>query len=124
MTRLLFLMKQASRCRLLIWIQQANVRREIHLQGGFSNASVFERDVHWFLLYTPVLVSDWKHQRISHPVVKQALMREQAGYMIFRHSRSPSLATIVESQLEDDTYHVVKDTEIGLRIDCGGRSPR
>ncbi|KAI8601063.1 kinase-like domain-containing protein [Dissophora ornata] len=48
-------------------------------------------------------VSDWKHQRISHPVVKQALMCEQAGYMIFRHSRSPSLATIVESHLEEDT---------------------
>ncbi|KAF8956967.1 hypothetical protein BGZ46_002282 [Entomortierella lignicola] len=47
-------------------------------------------------------VSSWKHQRVSHPVVKQALLCEQAGYMIFRHSRSPSLATIVESQLEED----------------------
>ncbi|KAF9438029.1 hypothetical protein BGZ76_010078 [Entomortierella beljakovae] len=46
-------------------------------------------------------VSGWKHQRASHPVVKQALLCDQAGYMIFRHSRSPSLATIVE-QLEDD----------------------
>ncbi|KAF9344729.1 hypothetical protein BGX26_003988 [Mortierella sp. AD094] len=64
-------------------------------------------------------LSGWKHQKVSHPVVKQALLCEQAGYMIFRHSRSPSLATIVESQLEEDK-------EIGLgqlddhMIDYGG----
>ncbi|KAG0267723.1 hypothetical protein BG011_000035 [Mortierella polycephala] len=40
--------------------------------------------------------SPWKHQRISHPMVRQALMREQARYVIFRHSRTPSLATIAE----------------------------
>ncbi|KAG0324915.1 hypothetical protein BGZ99_001274 [Dissophora globulifera] len=46
-------------------------------------------------------VSGWKNQRISHPIVKQVLSRGQAGYMIFRHSRSPSLATIKESELEE-----------------------
>jgi len=58
------------------------------------------------------LVSDWKHQRISHPVVKQALLCDRAGYITFRHSRSPSLATIIESQLEeqlDDSEDSMKD---------------
>ncbi|KAF9081595.1 hypothetical protein BGX23_000705 [Mortierella sp. AD031] len=49
----------------------------------------------------PVL-SDWKHQRISHPKVKQTLMCDQSRYLVFRHSRSPSLATIVEHQMEED----------------------
>ncbi|KAG0234129.1 Serine/threonine-protein kinase 4 [Actinomortierella wolfii] len=43
---------------------------------------------------------EWKSQRISHPIVKQALMCERAGYFSFRHSRSPSLATIVETEEE------------------------
>ncbi|KAG9063423.1 hypothetical protein KI688_004306 [Linnemannia hyalina] len=45
---------------------------------------------------------DWKHQRVSHPKVMQALMRDQPRYLTFRHSRSPSLATIVEDQMEED----------------------
>jgi hypothetical protein len=53
--------------------------------------------------------------------VKQALMCEQAEYMIFRHSRSPSLATILESQMEDDTYHVIKDIGNGPRTSLDGR---
>ncbi|KAG0014108.1 hypothetical protein BGZ80_010646, partial [Entomortierella chlamydospora] len=67
-------------------------------------------------------VSGWKHQRVSHPVVKQALLREQAGYMIFRHSRSPSLATIIESQLEEDKeigLGQVDDHMIGYGGFCG-----
>ncbi|KAF9382575.1 hypothetical protein BGX21_001792, partial [Mortierella sp. AD011] len=67
-------------------------------------------------------LSGWKHQRVSHPVVKQALLREQAGYMIFRHSRSPSLATIVESQLEEDKeigLGQVDDHMIGYGGFCG-----
>jgi hypothetical protein len=62
-------------------------------------------------------VSDWKHQRISHPVVKQALLCDRAGYITFRHSRSPSLATIVESRLEEqlddtkDSFAVGPDRE-------------
>ncbi|KAF9365858.1 hypothetical protein BGX34_007946 [Mortierella sp. NVP85] len=60
--------------------------------------------------------SGWKNQRISPSIVKQALMCEQAEYMIFRHSRSPSLATILESQMEDDTYSVIKDIGNGPRI--------
>ncbi|KAF8952405.1 hypothetical protein BGZ52_006304, partial [Haplosporangium bisporale] len=52
------------------------------------------------------LLSDWKHQRISHPVVKQALMRDRAGYITFRHSRSPSLATIPENQLLEDQIYI------------------
>ncbi|KAI8350829.1 kinase-like domain-containing protein [Mortierella sp. GBAus27b] len=67
-------------------------------------------------------LSSWKHQRASHPVVKQALKCEQAGYMIFRHSRSPSLATIVESQLEDDPYQFIRDVGGRPRMDYGGRS--
>ncbi|KAF9288555.1 hypothetical protein BGZ74_000903, partial [Mortierella antarctica] len=51
-------------------------------------------------------LSDWKHQRISHPVVKQALMRDRAGYITFRHSRSPSLATIPENQLLEDQIYI------------------
>lgn len=59
-------------------------------------------------------VSDWKHQRVSHPVVKQALMRDRAGYITFRHSRSPSLATIPENQLiEDQIYIRAESTEKG-----------
>ncbi|KAF9194631.1 hypothetical protein BGZ50_005994 [Haplosporangium sp. Z 11] len=42
--------------------------------------------------------SVWKHQRINHPMVRQALMREQARYVIFRHSQTPSLATIAEDR--------------------------
>ncbi|KAF9570163.1 p21 protein (Cdc42 Rac)-activated kinase [Mortierella alpina] len=45
--------------------------------------------------------SAWKHQRISHPLVQQALKCEQARYVTFRHSRTPSLATILENHLED-----------------------
>jgi len=48
-------------------------------------------------------------------------MCEQAEYMIFRHSRSPSLATILESQMEDDTYHVIKDIGNGPRTSLDGR---
>ncbi|KAF9974744.1 Serine/threonine-protein kinase 4 [Actinomortierella ambigua] len=43
---------------------------------------------------------EWRNQRLSHPIVKQALMCERAGYITFRHSRSPSLATIVETEEE------------------------
>ncbi|KAG0011950.1 hypothetical protein BGZ81_001852 [Podila clonocystis] len=56
------------------------------------------------------LLSDWKHQRISHPVVKQALMRDRAGYITFRHSRSPSLATIPENQLLEDQVYVAPES--------------
>lgn len=67
-----------------------------------------ETDLSMFSL----IVSSWKHQRISHPVVKQALLCDRAGYITFRHSRSPSLATIVESQMEeqlDDSEDSLKD---------------
>ncbi|KAG0319748.1 hypothetical protein BG000_003785 [Podila horticola] len=68
------------------------------------------------------LLSDWKHQRISHPVVKQALMRDRAGYITFRHSRSPSLATIPENQLlEDQIYvRVPESTDMGGENEAGG----
>jgi hypothetical protein len=39
---------------------------------------------------------------MSHPKVIQALMCDQPRYLTFRHSRSPSLATIVEHQMEED----------------------
>ncbi|KAF9154856.1 hypothetical protein BG015_011801 [Linnemannia schmuckeri] len=48
---------------------------------------------------------DWKHQRMSHPKVMQALMCDQPRYLTFRHSRSPSLATIVEDQMEEDALY-------------------
>ncbi|ORZ27882.1 kinase-like domain-containing protein, partial [Lobosporangium transversale] len=71
-------------------------------------------------------ISHWKHQRVSHPVVKQALMCDQAGYMIFRHSRSPSLATIVESHLEDDSCSCnstsIKDFECNTTNSSGNSS--
>ncbi|KAF9413544.1 hypothetical protein BGZ94_000685, partial [Podila epigama] len=52
------------------------------------------------------LLAEWKHQRVSHPVVKQALMRDRVGYITFRHSRSPSLATIPENQLLEDQIYL------------------
>lgn len=45
---------------------------------------------------------DWKHQRMSHPKVMQALKCDQPRYLTFRHSRPPSLATIVEYQMEEN----------------------
>lgn len=73
------------------------------------------------LVHSLSLAFGWKNQRISPSIVKQALMCEQAGYMIFRHSRSPSLATILESQLEDDAYHVINDIGNGSRTNLDGR---
>ncbi|KAF9915663.1 hypothetical protein FBU30_001834, partial [Linnemannia zychae] len=40
---------------------------------------------------------------MSHPKVIQAMMCDQPRYLTFRHSRSPSLATIVEHHLEEDS---------------------
>ncbi|KAK3827361.1 MAG: kinase-like domain-containing protein [Linnemannia gamsii] len=50
----------------------------------------------------PLVVADWKHQRMNHPKVMQALLCDQPRYLTFRHSRSPSLATIVEHHMEED----------------------
>ncbi|KAG0333366.1 hypothetical protein BG004_000881, partial [Podila humilis] len=65
---------------------------------------------------TKRLLTDWKHQRVSHPVVKQALLRDRAGYITFRHSRSPSLATIPENQLLEE--HIYATTMTPGQVSC------